>query len=153
MQVKEKLDTNSNFKLVSVRSRDEFEGKTSGYKDINKAGEPRGAVWGKLGKNAYSIDDYVNNDGTFITLSEAKKMWEGSGFTLDNELSFYCGTGWGAAIPWLILYENGIKASVYDGGWNEWQMHPELPVQVGDPLSGEVEFTTVEELPNNKAVR
>ena len=151
-QAARKLAEDPNFRLVSIRSREEFEGKTSGYKYINKAGEPRGAVWGKLGKDAYSIDDYVHEDGTFITLAEAEKMWEGHGFTLDNELSFYCGTGWGAAIPWLILYENGIVASVYDGGWNEWQMHPKLPVQVGDPLSGKVEYTTVEELPNDKAV-
>lgn len=41
--------------------------------------------------------------------------------------------------------------TLYDGGWFQWQMNDELPVQVGDPAKGEVVFTTVKELPNDKA--
>ena len=42
----------------------------------------------------------------------------------------------------------------YDGGgWNEWQMHKELPVQVGDPKDKDVEFTTVDKLPNDRATK
>lgn len=34
----------------------------------------------------------------------------------------------------LVLYENGYdNISVYDGGWYEWLMHDDYPVQVGDP--------------------
>ena len=44
-QAARKLAEDPNFRLVSTRSREEFEGKTSGYKYINKAGEPKGAVW------------------------------------------------------------------------------------------------------------
>ena len=53
----------------------------------------------------------------------------------------------------MILYDNGIKSTVYDGGWNEWQMHPELKVQIGDPLTGNVKYTTVKELPTDKMVK
>lgn len=148
-----KLENDKNFRLVSVRSRDEFLGKTSGYTYISRAGEPKGAVWGMLGRDAYSIDHYVHEDGTYKKLDELVKMWDGHGFTLDNDLAFYCGTGWGAAIPWMILYDNGIKSTVYDGGWNEWQMHPELKVQIGDPLTGNVKYTTVKELPTDKMVK
>ncbi len=45
---KAKLESgDENFKLVSIRSEEEWLGETSGYNYIDKAGEPEGAVWGK----------------------------------------------------------------------------------------------------------
>ena len=41
-EAKEKLAGDDNFKLVSIRSRDEFLGRTSGYGYIDRAGEPEG---------------------------------------------------------------------------------------------------------------
>lgn len=121
---KEKLK-DENFKLVSIRSEDEFLGKTSGYAYINKAGEPEGAVWG------FDTDRYVNEDGTCINMEQMKELWNECDFSADNELSFYCGTGWRACVPWLICYENGMtNMTVFDGGWNEWQMDDSNPVQI-----------------------
>lgn len=144
---KEKLK-DENFKLVSIRSEDEFLGKTSGYAYINKAGEPEGAVWG------FDTDRYVNEDGTCINMEQMKKLWNECDFSADNELSFYCGTGWRACVPWLICYENGMtNMTVFDGGWNEWQMDDSNPVQVGDPASDDCVHTTVGELSNDKAAK
>ncbi len=149
-----RLNEDANFRLVSIRSYAEFKGETSGYTYIDKAGEPKGAVWGKAGSDPYHMEDYTHEDGTYITMDEMKKLWEGLDFTLDNHLSFYCGTGWRATIPFLIMYENGYtNMSLYDGGWYQWQMNDELSVQVGDPKTGEVVYTTVKELPNDKAAR
>ena len=40
-----------------------------------------------------------------------------------NELSFYCGTGWRATIPFFLAYQNGKdNISVYDGGWYQWEL-------------------------------
>ena len=39
-----KVKADSNFKLVSIRSYDEFLGKTSGYNYMDKAGEPEGDI-------------------------------------------------------------------------------------------------------------
>ena len=147
-QVKEKLADDDNFKLVSIRSRDEFLGKTSGYGYIDRAGEPEGAVWG------HDTDDgsYNNEDGTTAGLDVLKGYLEESGASLDNELSFYCGTGWRAAIPFLICYENGMtNMTMYDGGWYQWQMDDSLPVQVGDPAKSDCRFTTVGQLSTDKA--
>ena len=144
---KEKLK-DENFKLVSIRSEDEFLGKTSGYAYINKAGEPEGAVWG------FDTDRYVNEDGTCINMEQMKELWNECDFSADNELSFYCGTGWRACVPWLICYENGMtNMTVFDGGWNEWQMDESNPVQVGDPASDDCVHTTVGELSNDKAAK
>ena len=71
-------------------------------------------------------------------------MW----FTNDD------GTGWRATVPFLVLYENGYdNISVYDGGWYEWLMHDDYPVQVGDPASDECVHTTVGELSTGKAAK
>lgn len=117
-----------NFKLVSIRSWDEFIGKVSGYSYIEKVGEPKGAVWGR------DEFDYVDDNGKIISIDEAQKIWNEWGVTKDNEISFYCGTGWRAAIPFLIAYQEGwTNVTLFDGGWYVWQMNPELPIQLGDP--------------------
>ena len=149
---KSKLESDDNFKLVSIRSEAEWLGETSGYTYMDKAGEPEGAVWGKGPKTASDVADFTNDDGTVKTLDELKEIWADCDFTLDNELAFYCGTGWRACVPFLVLYENGYdNISVYDGGWYEWLMHDDYPVQVGDPSSDNCEHTTVGELPTGKA--
>lgn len=153
-EAKEKLETDDNFKLVSIRSEDEWLGKTSGYNYMDKAGEPEGAVWGKGSDSSADVAQFLNEDGTVKDLAGFEKVWSDCDFTLDNELSFYCGTGWRASVPFLVLYENGYtNISVYDGGWYEWLMHDDYPVQVGDPASDDCVHTTVGELPTGKAAK
>lgn len=147
-QVKDKLKNDKNFKLVSIRSRDEFEGKTSGYGYIDRAGEPLGAIWG------HDTDDgsYNNEDGTVADIVTVKKYLSESDASLGNEVSYYCGTGWRAAIPFLIEYDEGIRTmSVYDGGWFQWQMDPENPVQLGAPGSADYKEVRVKDLSTDKA--
>ena len=147
-QVKEKLKNDKNFKLVSIRSRDEFEGKTSGYSYIDRAGEPLGAIWG------HDTDDgsYNNADGTVVGLDKVNEYLKESGASTKNDVSYYCGTGWRASIPFLIEYENGIKnVSLYDGGWYQWQMDGENPVQLGAPGSADYKEVKVKDLSTDKA--
>lgn len=117
-QVNEKLKNDANFKLVSIRSRDEFEGVKSNYAYIETAGEPLGAVWGK------NINDYVQDSNFVIPLSQMKEYLTASNIDYTkNELSFYCGTGWRATIPFFLAYQDGKdNISVYDGGWYQWEL-------------------------------
>lgn len=147
-QVKEKLKKDKMFRLVSIRSRDEFEGKTSGYGYIDRAGEPLGAVWG------HDTDDgsYNNPDGTVVGVDKVKEYLAESNVTTGDGPSYYCGTGWRAAIPFLIEYDAGIRnMSVYDGGWFQWQMDPENPVQLGAPGSADYKEVKVKDLSTDKA--
>ena len=52
----EAMKANDKFRLVSIRSLDEFTGKISGYSYIEKTGEPEGALWG------HDEFDYYNED-------------------------------------------------------------------------------------------
>ena len=148
-EVKEKIANDSKFKLVSIRSKDEFDGKTSGYSYIDRAGEPLGAIWG------HDTDDksYNNADGTIVGLDTVNKYLGESGVsTSDNDLAFYCGTGWRASVPFLIAYENGLKnVSLYDGGWFQWQMDKDNPVQLGEPGSNDYKEVKVSDLSTDKA--
>lgn len=151
---KDKLEKDDNFKLVSIRSEDEWLGKTSGYNYMDKGGEPEGAVWGKGAETAFDVAMFTDKDGVVKDLEGFKEVWKDCDFTLDNELSFYCGTGWRAAIPFLVMYENGYtNMSVYDGGWFEWLMHEDYPAQLGDPASDDCKHMTVKELPGGKAAK
>ena len=142
---KDKVANDDNFKLVSIRSEDEWLGKTSGYSYMDKAGE--GA------DTAFDVAQFLNEDGTVKDLAGFQEVWADCDFTLDNFLAFYCGTGWRACPPFLVLYENGYdNIAVYDGGWYEWLMHDDYPVQVGDPASDDCVHTTVGELETGKAL-
>lgn len=148
-QVQEKLK-DENFKLVSIRSKDEFLGVTSGYSYIPKAGEPKGAIWG------HDTDDgsYNKADGTVVDTDVLEGFLKESDASLKNELAFYCGTGWRAAMPFLIAYEEGVKnISMYDGGWFVWQKNDKLDVQVGDPKTKDVKYVKVSDLSDDKAAK
>jgi thiosulfate/3-mercaptopyruvate sulfurtransferase len=126
-----KAQQDDNYRLVSVRSWEEFTGETSGYSYIDRAGEPMGAVWG------HDEKDYYNADGTIKKFSEIEAMLAESGVTKDNSVAFYCGTGWRATVPFFITYENGWKdVKLYDGGWFVWQMDESLPTRKGAAQEG-----------------
>ena len=144
------VDTNtvtkadSKYKLVSIRSYEEYIGQTSGYGYIDKAGEPKGAIWG------HDTDDgsYTNADGTAVGPDTIAKYIQPYGATLDDNLAFYCGTGWRATIPFLIMYQNGYNNMyLYDDGWFVYNQQKNLPVQLGDPAKGNVTYTTTDQLP------
>ena len=150
----DKLASDDNFKLVSIRGEEEWLGHTSGYSYIDRAGEPEGAVWGKGAVTPYDVADFTNADGTIKELDGLKEVWADCDFTLDNHLAFYCGTGWRATVPFLVMYQEGYDdISLYDGGWYEWQLHDDNKVQGGDPASADCEHVTVADLPTDKAAK
>ncbi len=121
-------------KLVSNRAWEEYDGKISGYSYIKGIGEPKGAIWGLAGHNSSDIADFYDPDGTLRNPNEIVKLWEKMGIKKDDELAFYCGTGWRGSVAWFITQLAGWKKTyVYDGGWNAWQMDKSLPIQTKAP--------------------
>mgnify|MGYP002115144393 CR=1 FL=1 len=119
--VKKNLAENKNFKLVSIRSLDEFEGLSDGnYPMLQVKGEIAGAVFGHAGSNADTMEEYMNSDGTVISYNTFVKFMAESNVKPTNEVCFYCGTGWRATMPLLLAYEHGWNVSLYDGGWWQW---------------------------------
>ncbi|WP_198119491.1 sulfurtransferase [Massilia rhizosphaerae] len=117
--------------LVSIRTWDEFVGRTSGYGYIDASGEIPGALWGRAG-----VDGDVNSMAAFHDAAGCMKpaaairaMWAAAGIRPERQVVFYCGTGWRASLAffyaWLMGWE---RIAVYDGGWCEWSRDPANPV-------------------------
>ena len=117
--------------LASIRTWNEFAGKTSGYPYIEAKGDIAGARWGRAGHddNVQSMSEFHNPDGTMKTASEICGLWREAGIHPGQQTAFYCGTGWRASLAffyaWLMDWE---RISVYDGGWHEWSRDPANPV-------------------------
>ena len=129
-EVAEKVK-NEGLKLVSIRSWDEYTGKTSGYDYIEKAGEPQGAIFGFSGETKADVNDYYDPDGTLRNPQEIYNLWKGQGIQETDKIALYCGTGWRNAVPWFMTQLTGrANTYFYDGGWNDWQLDGTLPVDI-----------------------
>ena len=91
-------------KLVSIRSWDEYTGKTSGYDYIDKKGEPKGAIYGFSGTDAANMDDYYDPDGTLRNPQEIYNLWKDQGISDTDKIAVYCRTGWRNSIPWFMTH-------------------------------------------------
>jgi 3-mercaptopyruvate sulfurtransferase SseA len=125
--------------LVSVRSWNEFIGKTSGYSYIAARGDIPGARWGRAGRDGdvNSMSHFQHDDGTMKPAREIESFWGDAGIHSGQWTTFYCGTGWRASLAffyaWLMNWE---RISVYDGGWCEWSRDPANPVGRRHATSG-----------------
>ena len=128
------LLTDPNGVLVSIRTWDEFIGKTSGYNYIGPRGRIAGSVWGNCGTDAYHMQQYRNIDNTMRDYHEIEANWLEAGITPDKRIAFYCGTGWRASETFFYAHLMGWKhVSVYDGGWFEWSRDQANPIEIGEP--------------------
>lgn len=119
-----------NAALVSIRTWNEYMGKTSGYSYIDAVGDIAGARWGHAGKgnDVNSMSDFQHADGTMRSAQDITQVWSAAGIHRGQQIAFYCGTGWRASLAffyaWLMGWEH---ISVYDGGWYEWSLDPDNP--------------------------
>lgn len=115
--------SNKNAQLVSIRSYDEWIGKTSGYSYIKAKGRIKGAIWGESGSDAYHLEEYRSLSGKMKNQYDLEDMWKNLGIDTSKHLSFYCGTGWRATEVLLYAHLMGYEnVSLYDGGWLQWSL-------------------------------
>ena len=118
--------------LVSIRTWAEFSGASSGYSYIAAKGDIPGALWGHADladrNEMLDLQPDVNDMGAFHTTygcmlpaEDIARMWQSEGIVPNQQIAFYCGTGWRASLAffyaWLMGWE---RISVFDGGWLEW---------------------------------
>lgn len=128
-EIKERLNSND-FGLVDVRSPEEFKGEIiapEGVKELSqRAGHIPGASnipWSKA----------VNEDGTFKSREQLKRIYESEGITPDKEIVAYCRIGERSAHSWFVLNEllEYPKVQNYDGSWTEWGNLIDAPIEKG----------------------
>jgi len=105
--------------LVDVRSVDEFTGKIIAPPGMTETAQRAGHVPG-----AANIPwaQASNEDGTFKSFEDLKKLYESKGITGKDEVIAYCRIGERSSHTWFVLkYLLGYdKVRNYDGSWTEW---------------------------------
>jgi thiosulfate/3-mercaptopyruvate sulfurtransferase len=120
--------------LVSVRSWAEFIGEVSGYHYVKPRGRIPGAVFGNCGSDAYHMQNYRNHDNTMRDHRRIEAAWREVGITRDKRAAFYCGTGWRGSEAFMCAWLMGWpRIAVYDGGWFDWSIDEERPLETGIP--------------------
>src|SRR6266704_1857546 len=105
--------------LVDVRSVDEFTGKIIAPPGMSETAQRAGHLPG-----AANIPwaQASNEDGTFKSFDDLKKLYESKGITGKDEVIAYCRIGERSSHTWFVLkYLLGYgNVRNYDGSWTEW---------------------------------
>ncbi|GAA1763395.1 MULTISPECIES: sulfurtransferase [Streptomonospora] len=118
--------------LVDVRSPDEFAGKllAPAHLPQESAQRPghiptaRNIPWAKT----------ANDDGTFKSDEELRKLYTEAGVDLNKDIIAYCRIGERSSHTWFALHEllglDNVKN--YDGSWTEYGSLVGVPVELGE---------------------
>ncbi|MUL43321.1 sulfurtransferase [Streptomonospora sp. PA3] len=118
--------------LVDVRSPDEFVGKllAPAHLPQETAQRPghiptaRNIPWSKT----------ANDDGTFKSDEELRKLYTEAGVDLNKDIIAYCRIGERSSHTWFALHEllglDNVKN--YDGSWTEYGSLVGVPVELGE---------------------
>jgi len=120
-QVEKMLEDKEFNTVVDIRSREEHEGRITGYDYVKHRGRIQGSVWGYGGTDVNDLADLRNFTKTMLNFEELQAKWKIQGIVKEKNNCFYCGTGWRASEAFFYAYFMGWdKISLYDGGWKEW---------------------------------
>jgi thiosulfate/3-mercaptopyruvate sulfurtransferase len=126
-EVRQALDSGT--RLVDVRSPQEYSGELiamPGYEEegAQRAGHIPGAAsvpWAQA----------VNEDGTFKSADELRRLYTEKGVLNGEPIIAYCRIGERSAHTWFVLHEllghDDVKN--YDGSWTEWGNLVNVPIE------------------------
>jgi thiosulfate/3-mercaptopyruvate sulfurtransferase len=106
--------------LIDVRSPKEFTGEILAPPEYPTEHAQRGGhIPGALN---IPWSQAVNEDGTFKSAEELKKLYESKGISSNKEVIAYCRIGERSSHTWFVLkYLLGYpNVKNYDGSWTEW---------------------------------
>ncbi len=106
--------------LVDVRSPAEYRGELLAPENLPQEGAQRGGHIPGAQNIPWSMA--VNEDGTFKSPEELRRIYQEKGITPDKEIIAYCRIGERSAHTWFVLkYLLGYpQVRNYDGSWTEW---------------------------------
>ena len=117
--------------LVDVRSGDEFSGKVIAPPGMTETAQRGGHIPGA--KNI-PWAKASNEDGTFKSVEELKKLYGDAGVDFNKPTIAYCRIGERSSYTWFVLrYLLGVNnVKNYDGSWTEWGNLVGAPIEVGE---------------------
>jgi thiosulfate/3-mercaptopyruvate sulfurtransferase len=118
--------------LVDVRSPDEFSGKILAPAHLpQEQSQRRGHV--PTAKNI-PWSKAANDDGTFKSVDELRKLYEDAGVDFSKDTIAYCRIGERSSHTWFVLTEllGAPNVKNYDGSWVEYGSLVGVPIELGD---------------------
>jgi thiosulfate/3-mercaptopyruvate sulfurtransferase len=118
--------------LVDVRSPDEYAGRLLAPAHLPQESAQRGGHVPTASNIPWS--KAANDDGTFKSDDELKKLYADAGVDFSDDTIAYCRIGERSAHTWFVLHELLDPPNVknYDGSWTEYGSLVGVPVAVGD---------------------
>jgi thiosulfate/3-mercaptopyruvate sulfurtransferase len=128
----EVVDSIGSKNLVDVRSPDEFAGRLLAPAHLPQEQAQRGGHIPTAANIPWS--KAANDDGTFKSDDELKRLYSDAGVDFDRDTIAYCRIGERSAHTWFVLHEllNQPNVKNYDGSWTEYGSLVGVPVAVGD---------------------
>jgi thiosulfate/3-mercaptopyruvate sulfurtransferase len=117
--------------LIDVRSPDEFTGKVLSPPGLNETCQRGGHI---PGARNVPWSKAVNEDGTFKSPQELRKLYAESGVDFGRPTIAYCRIGERSSHTWYVLkYLLGAgDVKNYDGSWTEWGNLVGAPIETGE---------------------
>ena len=118
--------------LVDVRSPDEFAGRLAAPAHLPQEQAQRNGHIPTAANIPWS--QTANDDGTFKSDDELKKLYEDKGVDFSKDTIAYCRIGERSSHTWFVLHEILGQPNVknYDGSWTEWGSLVGVPIELGD---------------------
>ena len=125
---KEILKGNKEGQLVDTRGWSSFNGTETGYDYCDTAGRIPGSYW-------FEDVNFSNVDGTMRNFFEVESLLSNRNIDINRDISFYCGSAaWDGSIIKVYAEVAGYNnASIFEGGWFEWQLDKNNPYETGIP--------------------
>lgn len=111
----------SHYVVVDTRTKEEWDGKSSGYSYHDLKGRIPGTVYSNVGLGySSSVFYYRNADKSMRTGDAIVKKWKADGIDTSKHMVFFCGSGWRAAESTWEAWLMGYDASLWSDGWLGW---------------------------------
>jgi thiosulfate/3-mercaptopyruvate sulfurtransferase len=118
--------------LIDVRSPDEYAGRLLAPAHLPQEQAQRAGHIPTAGNVPWS--KAANDDGTFKSDEELKKLYTEAGVDWNKETIAYCRIGERSSHTWFVLHELLGEESTknYDGSWTEYGSLIGVPIALGD---------------------
>ena len=118
--------------LIDVRSPDEYAGRLLAPAHLPQEQAQRAGHIPTAGNVPWS--KAANDDGTFKSDDELKKLYTEAGVDWDKETIAYCRIGERSSHTWFVLHEllGDESTKNYDGSWTEYGSLIGVPIVIGD---------------------
>lgn len=111
--------------VLDARDARRFNGETPDF----RAGIASGHI---PGSRNLPFTEVYNEDGTFKSTEDLRKVFEEAGIDLSRALITTCGSGVTASVLLFAAHLIGKDdVALYDGSWSEWAADPETPKTTG----------------------